>query len=213
MFKIENKIEKETKNTSIENKTMENLNKFFISALLVCNIGTTDMNAASSNKNSLAKEYQEQWDSMSKKEINNALLVYKMASNDNLSLTAAAVSWEESQFGKIQMNFNPTSQTLDCGLFGNNSKTVTSKLDKVHNKYNMKKVCNELIADPKYAYGFFVDEIKTWKNYHNDKKTVSKKVLSSYNGGYRGNKLYAERIALRMKLLQKNLLPLIKKNV
>ncbi len=216
MFKIENKIENETKNTSIENKTMENLNKFFISALLVCNIGTTDMNAASKNKSSLSNEYQQEWNSMTKKELSNALLVYKMAQNDNLSLTAAAVSWEESQFGKVQINFNPSSQTVDCGLFGNNSKTVTSKLDKIHNKQNMKKVCNDLISNPKYAYKFFVEEIKTWETYHKGKKNLknfNKKVLSSYNGGYKGNSSYAERIAMRIKLLQKNLLPLIKKNV
>ena len=211
MTKIENKIEKETKNTSIKNKTMENLNKYFISAILVCGIGT-NMNAAPQGKNSLSKEYQEQWDNMTKEERKNALLVYKMAAKDNLSLTATAISWEESQFGKIQKNYNPGSNTLDCGLFGNNSKTVANKIDKEHNNKVMKEICSNLISNPNYSYKFFVNEIKTWEQVHKGKKNINKKILASYNGGYKGNNTYAERVALRIKLLQKNLLPLIKKN-
>lgn len=131
-----------------------------------------------------------------------AKFIYKHAERDNLSWSATAIAWQESQFGRWQINVN-SKNSWDCGVFQNNTKSVANHNDINYNSYNKKEICTDLITSFSYSYLNFAKEISYWEHVH---KGNWKKVWSSYNGGWKGNKQYAKNIATRIQVLKKYLM-------
>jgi hypothetical protein len=149
----------------------------------------------------LYKKYDAEWNSLGKYQKEVAEVIFKHAKKDNLQWTATAIAWQESQFGRWQININE-NDSWDCGMFQNNTKTVAKHSDMPHNRYNKKELCTDLIKSFTFAYLNFAKEVAFWEQVH---KGSWRKVWSSYNGGWKGNSEYSEKIATRIQVLKKHM--------
>lgn len=151
--------------------------------------------------NSLTKQYEKEFLNLDPYQIEMAKFIFNHAKKDELSWSAAAIAWQESQFGRWQINVN-SPNSWDCGVFQNNTKSVARHNDIDYNRYNKKEICTDLITSFSYSYLSFAQEIKYWENVHNGNWN---KIWSSYNGGWKGNKTYSKMIASRIQVLKRHL--------
>lgn len=151
------------------------------------------------NAETLIQKYEKEWLDLSEEQKKIAHKIFNHAKNDNLSWSATAIAWQESQFGRWQININKNN-SWDCGIFQNNILSVLNHQDIPHNRYNKKEICTDLIIDFDYAYINFAKEIKFWERVH---KGNWDKIWSSYNGGWKGNKYYSKSISSRIFVLKK----------
>lgn len=159
------------------------------------------LSSVSASAEDLHKKFDSEWHSLKPYQIQNAIDIFNHALKDDLAWTAAAIAWQESQFGRWQVNVN-SATSWDCGMFQNNTKSVANHNDIPHNRYNMKEICTDLITSFNYAYLNFAKEVSFWERVH---KGNWRKVWSSYNGGWAGNPTYAKQIATRIQVLKKYL--------
>jgi hypothetical protein len=149
----------------------------------------------------LISKYEKEWSQLSESQKASALMIYKHGARDDLGWTAAAIAWQESQFGRWQINVN-SIESWDCGMFQNNTKTVATRQDVPHSQFNRKEICTRLVTNFNFAYLNFAKEIEYWRGTHKDDWY---KVWSSYNGGWKGNHEYARMILSRIKVLKRHL--------
>ena len=121
-------------------------------------------------------------------------------------LSTLAIAWEESHFGKFQMNYNKKNDSYDCGLFGNNTNTILNRADEKRSDANKKMVCTRLILRKEYALKHLLIELMYWKNRYTSKNSTDwYKVWASYNGGNNPNYNYAARIFARISVIKENI--------
>ncbi len=126
--------------------------------------------------------------------------VYMYSSNDDLSFSASAIAWEETSNGKYEIQLSDNSGgTWDCGLFGNNTKTVLDNMGLKHSSYNKKMICTDLVKDEFLSYKFMIKQIDYGKKLHGKNW---RKIWGTYNGGTIPNKGYGDRIALRIQVIK-----------
>jgi len=125
---------------------------------------------------------------------------YQQGSKQDLGLTLAAIAWQESHGGLIPLNLfdKPWGS---CGMFHNYLKTVVhqKRLDGepfVITKYNLNKLCIELIENPDYSLSEAVKVIMVYKRKYHDNWM---KIWAAYNGGSRPNYKYAKSIYWKVK--------------
>jgi len=147
----------------------------------------------------LHKKYIKEWKNLKPYQKDIAKMIYNHAKKDDLAWTATAIAWQESQFGRWQINVN-SRNSWDCGIFQNNTKSVAKHNDIPHNRYNKKEICTDLITNFRYAYLNFAKEITFWERVHKGRWSS---VWSSYNGGWKGSSKYSNQIANRIKVLKK----------
>lgn len=135
-------------------------------------------------------EYIKEFDSLKTYQIQTLKMIMNMAEKDNLSYTAGAIAWKETKLGRWQININ-SDLSMDCGLFGNNTKSVLNREDIKLSSYNYKEICTDLILDVEYAYTQFKAEISLWKHIHEEDWL---KTWGSYNSGHNPNMEYAQEI-------------------
>lgn len=137
--------------------------------------------------------------------------VFNRGSGDNLAWSAAAIAWQESKFGNIQMelkifidtNTSKPYKSFGCGIFQNELDVILNKYQKPKTAYNRSYACTQLVSSPEVAYKEFRDNIQFWMSLHGDNWY---KVWASYNGGYYPSKVsqdYAHIINLRIQALRK----------
>lgn len=156
---------------------------------------------ATANAQTLQQKYEKDWQALSKTQKKMAKMIYSYAERDDLGWTATAIAWQESQFGRWQINVNSAS-SLDCGMFQNNTRSVARHEDVPYNRFNKKEICTRLITSYTYAYINFAKEIEYWRGVHKDDW---RKIWSSYNGGWKGNSHYSESIYARIQVLKNHL--------
>lgn len=157
--------------------------------------------SASLNAEELFSKFENEWNLLQDYQKEAAQFIFNNAKKDNLQWTATAIAWQESQFGRWQVNVN-SGGSWDCGVFQNNTKSVARHNNINYNQYNKKEICTELITSFEYSYINFTKEIKYWNEVHNDNWN---KIWSSYNGGWKGNQKYSNMIKERIKVLEKYL--------
>jgi len=153
----------------------------------------------SAHSEDLVEKYNKEWANLKPYQIETAKQIFKHAKKDDLQWSATAIAWQESQFGRWQINMN-TPTSWDCGVFQNNTKSVAKHHDIPYSVYSQKEICTDLITSFNYAYLNFAKEIAFWERVH---KGDWRKVWSSYNGGWAGNPEYAKIIALRIRVLKR----------
>lgn len=146
----------------------------------------------------LYQKFDKEWENLKPYQKTTAQNIFKHAKKDNLAWTATAMAWQESQFGRWQVSSN--NGTWDCGMFQNNTKSVAKREKIPDNAYNRKELCTDLITDFNFSYLQFAAEISFWERVH---KGNWRKIWASYNGGWKGNKEYAQQIAIRIQILKK----------
>ena len=120
--------------------------------------------------------------------------VFDKAKPFDLQYTMTAIAWEESDFSKYQLNLNDPS----CGVFHIMPRNLADT------NWEQSRICERLINDFDFSFSTALATFKWWYNYHKSKGHSNpwRKAISSYNGGYRGNKRYLQRILLRIHVLQ-----------
>ena len=117
----------------------------------------------------------------------------------DLSWSATAIAWQESQFGKYKINLADPS----CGYFHKLLPELVEELDYRANSWNMSRACEKL---QNYDFSFQVF-ISTWnqKNFYckaryNYKPSIWKCTVMAYNSI--GNKEYYINIIHKIKALK-----------
>lgn len=162
-------------------------------------IGTVLVTMHNLKAESLQKKFDREWNSLTLEQKYTAQRIFDYANKDGLGWSAIAIAWQESQFGKWEINLNKNG-SMDCGTFQNNVQSVARHQNLKLNRYTKKEICTDLIKDFGYSYLNFAAEIKYWSKVHKGKWI---NVWSSYNGGWRGNTKYALEIANRILVLKK----------
>lgn len=110
--------------------------------------------------------------------------------------TMIAIAMQESRLGKWRLNLDDPSAgtyhtTLDKGL---------KKLGWANNPYNRNRVAQMMIDDEFFAAELALETIIWWDAYH---KGDWRSVVSSYNGGFRGNPAYVDMIAKNIQTIKR----------
>jgi len=140
-------------------------------------------------------------DSLTTKQYNNLIWVYKQGKKYNLELTLTAIAWQESKFGKYPINLSDPSG----GLFHNLLGSVCYRLELTPNQWNQSRILEKLISDKEFALQQAVAELYYWKSYWKvrNKKYLWKRMISSYNGGHKGNVKYYRDIVKKIRYLKR----------
>jgi len=140
-------------------------------------------------------------DSLSKKQYTNLIWVYKQGKKYDLELTLTAIAWQESAFGKYPINLSDPSG----GLFHNLLGSVCYRLELTPNQWNQSRILERLIRDKEFALQQAIAELHYWKGYWKvrNKRYLWKYMISSYNGGHKGNIRYYRNIVKKVKYLKR----------
>jgi len=140
-------------------------------------------------------------DSLTTEQYNNLIWIYQQGKKYDLELSLTAIAWQESQFGKYPINLSDPSG----GLFHNLLGSVCYRLNLAPNQWNQSRILERLISDKKFALQQAVAELYYWKNYWKvrNKKYLWKRMISSYNGGHKGNIKYYKNIVKKVRYLKR----------
>lgn len=118
-----------------------------------------------------------------------AYKVYRAGSPYDLGLTAIAIAWEESKLGLYKVRYNP-SKIFDqsFGLM----HTVAKWKIKGMNPFEAGMWVQKMLDSDDYSIQVGVQDILYWQQ---AAKGDWKKGVGMYNGGYKGNIAYANRIS------------------
>jgi len=139
--------------------------------------------------------------SLSKEQYANLIWIYTKGKKYDLGLTLSAIAWQESQFGKYPINLADPSG----GLFHSLAGSVCCRLHLKPNRWNQSRVIEKLIKDNNFALNQALEELMLWKSYWTIRKKLNiyKYMISSYNGGTKGNLKYYYKISKKVKYLKR----------
>ena len=125
---------------------------------------------------------------------------FNKAKEFDLEYTMTAIVWQESQFGKYQLNLDDPS----CGVFHIMPKYLIKRTSLKDTSWNRSRLCERLINDYDFSFAAALLELKYWQNYWRSKhvKMVWSHMVGSYNGGYIPNWQYVEEIKNKIRLLK-----------
>jgi len=129
--------------------------------------------------------------------------VYSRAKEFNLQLTMTAIAYQESQFGKYELDLQDPS----CGIFHVMPALLAVKVGLDNNNWNRSRLCEKLIEDKDFSFSAALLELKYWQNYWRAQhvKRVWSHMVASYNGGYNINiktNTYLKHIKHKIRLLR-----------
>ena len=146
-----------------------------------------------------AQSLQYQFNHLSQQQIEVLKQSVIFGIKDNLAYSLAAISWQESDFGKYTINLQDPS----AGWYHIKISTAMARMTpRLRNtKFNRNRVAQWLINDHKLSAKLAIAELRYWlKRWHGNWF----KAIGSYNGGNRSNKRYARDIADKVRFLQKH---------
>lgn len=154
----------------------------------------------------LTKKYSEDLKKISPEQRDIMNQVAKLASGFDLSYTAAAIAWQESNFGKYPVNLSDPS----CGVFHKLVVPYLKARDRKVTSFTKNQACSELISDLELATSILIEDIEYWKLSHKrrgaDVKDILTLAIRSYNTGYKYQsndaKNYEKSVKARIKALQ-----------
>lgn len=109
--------------------------------------------------------------------------------------TLAAIALQESHLGKYNISLGDPS----AGAYHLTIDKAVDKLGWAHTPFNYNRAAQLLMDDIEFAAELAVEVIDWWHTYH---KGNFYKVWSSYNGGFKGNQLYADKIYANIKKIK-----------
>jgi len=148
-----------------------------------------------------AQSLSYQFNHLSAKQITVLKQACRQGIADNLCLSLAAIAWQESDFGKYNINLQDPS----AGWYHIRIRTALARITPhIRNTaFNRNRVAQWLINDPNLAGSLAIAELKYWLHYWHGNYF---KAWGSYNGGYKGNRRYARAIAAKVMFLKKHLI-------
>jgi len=128
---------------------------------------------------------------------------FKKAKSYDLQWTMTAMAWQESRFGKALIG----RTTPDYGVFQINLKTFKARYAKILAEpkedgtlIDDKDIINMLVSDYELNFVASLEEIKFWQHVHGNNYM---KIWASYNGGFKGNPIYANAIKNKIRALRR----------
>ena len=134
----------------------------------------------------LGKKYA--LDTVNDRQLQRLVKIYESAQDTEYGLTLVSIAWKESRASTWPVNLNDPS----CGPFHNKVVNVLTRESISDTPFNRNAVCGKLINNLEFSTKHALDEIAFWDKKH---KGIWRKILASYNGGYKGNPVYAQEIA------------------
>jgi len=149
---------------------------------------------------SLFADYHKEFFHMDKSQINTLVIAYNAGGT-----SLAAMSWKESQAGKVRINLNKDS--VDLGAFHLNSKSFLKRWyaehDRKRSHYLDNVLLHKIMINDKYASKYAKKELNYWRIERNRSHIDT---IKSYNCGnnIKHNRCYryANDISQREKILK-----------
>lgn len=163
--------------------------KKFIKCMLVA-LSLTGLNAMT-----LTQELE----SLTKSQYEEMIRSLKDGKDHDLSLTLAAIAWQESRFGKKVINTKDGKHGSFCKY------QILAQTASNRHKLDIYHTVNKLMFDRKFCSSNAIDELTSWRRYH---KGNWRKMVASYNAGYKSldnplGALYAEQVAIKLRVLER----------
>ena len=125
----------------------------------------------------------------------------------NLSYTAIAIAWQESNLDKYPVNLSDPS----CGPFHKMVVPYLKGRDRRVNSFTKNQACAELMSDIELSTSVFLEDMEYWKlslKRRGIKENTLTYMIRSYNAGYNVNskaaKDYEKSVKARIKALQQD---------
>lgn len=120
---------------------------------------------------------------------------YSYGKGYDLGYTMVAIAMQESDLGRWNINLQdpsagPWHVTLDKGLKALGWKDTG---------FNRNRVAQRMMNDYYFSAKLALDTLLWWRDYHNGDW---RKMVSSYNGGHKGNPSYMRKIANNIKKIK-----------
>lgn len=129
--------------------------------------------------------------------------IYDRSKPYDLVYSTLAIAWQESNFGKWNVNLSDPS----CGPFHQLVPLFIRKHKLENTQFMQNKVCGELINNIDLSVATVISELEAWKVVHKNKWNVWEYVFRSYNAGFNFEsnkaKKYASMIKARIRVLKK----------
>lgn len=129
--------------------------------------------------------------------------IYNRSKPYDLVYSTLAIAWQESNFGKWNVNLADPS----CGPFHQLVPLFIKKHKLENTQFMQNKVCGELINNLDLSVSTVISELEAWKVVHKNRWNTWEYVYRSYNAGYNYDsdkaKKYAKMIKARIKVLKK----------
>ena len=110
--------------------------------------------------------------------------------------TLSAIAMQESDLGRYRINHSDPSG----GIYHLTADKAVDKLGWSHTTFNENRALQRLIDDPAFAAEIAIETLVWWHNYHSGDFL---KTWSSYNGGHKGNPLYAKKIVANIEQIKR----------
>lgn len=120
-------------------------------------------------------------------QLQKLLTIYEKAKDTDYAMTLVSIAWKESRGSSWPVNLQDPS----CGPFHNKVKNVIIREELEDTDLMRNIVCGRLINDLDFAIKHAILELEVWDRTHDGKW---RNMLASYNGGHKGNKVYAEEV-------------------
>jgi len=120
---------------------------------------------------------------------------YSYGAQYNYGYTLAAIAMIESDLGRWNLNLGDPS----AGVYHLTVDKAVDKLGWAHTPFNYNRAAQLLMDDIYFAAEIAVETIDWWYEYH---EGDFYKTWASYNGGFKGNPLYADKVYASIKKIK-----------
>lgn len=124
---------------------------------------------------------------MEERQLQKLLTIYDKAKDTDYAMTLVSIAWKESRGSSWPVNLQDPS----CGPFHNKVSNVIIREELEDSDLMRNIVCGRLINDLDFAIKHAILELDVWNRKHDGKW---RNIIASYNGGHKGNKVYAEEV-------------------
>lgn len=146
-------------------------------------------------------DYRKDYAYLSDKQISVINDAYKFGEKHNLGYSLAAIVWQESNAGELQVSMIGN----DYGVCQININTYLRRFNIKDTSRNRSKYATKLILDTEHNYLSAVKELKFWISQKKLWESYKTSVWAKYNGGHKGNNAYGEEIFKRIQILRENI--------
>lgn len=141
----------------------------------------------------LVDKYEKDIKNLSEQQLAVMMDVANYAYDADMSYTAAAQAWQESNFGLWPVNLADNS----CGLYHKIMDFYIKENNLTDSSFNKNKQCSKFITDIEHATMIYLKDIEYWKDYHKKKGAKGRDIIvnaiKSYNVGRRVESSYATK--------------------
>lgn len=151
------------------------------------------VNNLSTDIQKLVDKYEKDIVNLSEQQLAVMMEVANYAHDADMSYTAAAQAWQESNFGLWPVDLADNS----CGVYHKIMDFYIKENNLTDTSFNKNKQCSKFLTDIEHATMVYLKDIEYWKDYHKKKGSTGRDIIvnaiKSYNVGRRVDSSYATK--------------------